>query len=47
VPAESVSWDGVWDRPHLVVWSAAPKARRVLDVGPQHSNHSGQIGAGL
>ena len=31
-------------------WSSgplAPKARRVLDVGPQHSNHSGQIGAGL
>ena len=47
VPAESVSWDGVWDGPHLVVWSAAPKARRVLDVGPQEHHRSLQIGAGL
>src|SRR5215831_18202780 len=47
VPAESVSWDGVWDGPHLVGRSAAPKARRVLDVGPRDSNRRLQIGAGL
>ena len=38
VPAESVSRDGVWDEPHLVGRSAAPKARRVLDVGPHDNN---------
>src|SRR6516165_5139180 len=47
VPAESVSRDGVWDGPHLVGRSTAPKARRVLDVGPQEHHRSLQIGAGL
>ena len=42
---ESVSWDGVWDGSHLVGRSAAPKARRVLDVGPQDGNRRLQIGA--
>jgi hypothetical protein len=46
VPTESVSRDGVWDGPHLVGRSTAPKARRLLAVGPQDSNLSGQIGAG-
>ena len=42
---QSVSRDGVRDGPHLVVWSAAAKARRVLDVGPQDGNRRLQIGA--
>jgi hypothetical protein len=30
VPAESVSWNGVWDGWHLVIRPAAPEAARVL-----------------
>src|SRR5215813_4098620 len=47
VPAQSVSWDGIRDEPHLVAGPTAPKARRVLDVKPRDSSLSGQIGAGL
>src|SRR6516162_4267971 len=42
-----LSRDGVRDGPHLVGRSTAPKARRVLDVGPQEHHRSLQIGAGL
>ncbi|HEU0010308.1 MAG TPA: substrate-binding domain-containing protein [Verrucomicrobiae bacterium] len=30
MPAESVSWNGVWDGWHLVIGPAAPEAGRVL-----------------
>jgi hypothetical protein len=46
VPTQSVSRHGVWNEPHLVVRSATPEPRRVLEVRPQDSNRSSQIGAG-